>query len=165
MNRSQQYIEQGDKLLNEDKLEDAIECYQQAIAYVHKDEPKSTLAVRLYHKLGRVYSMNNKYVEARECFDAAQSLQEQPTDECDVRETAENIQDLGYFYRKAGDYCRAKDCYHKALNLLKKHLGLHDPQTERACYLLGLTYLENEEEDEALYYLQKPCPLGWLEDD
>ena len=128
-------------------------------------EERTKRAVRLYYRLGKQYSICDKFVKAQSCFDTARTMQREMAEIGNFREEAENFQDLGYFYRKVGDYSRALFCYRQAMELLEKNLGLHDLLTERACYLLGLTYLEDEQDGEALYYLQRPCPLTPEEED
>lgn len=171
-------LKEGNSGIKEVSYYDVLwELALKSLSEVENLYTKPAKLVRLYCKVGKIYSMKDKFVQARDCFDAAYDLQkkiieEELGEEEDYLVIAENYQNEGFFHRKAGDYSHAIPCYKKAAELLEKNLGLDNTLTANAYYLLGLAHMEDwwddevmEDLTEALYYLQKPSPLGWFEED
>lgn len=159
MNQIQQYIEQAEKLDKEGSLREAAEIYEKAVDLAKKDVTLSQLAIRLYHKLGCIYSVMLQYTPARTCFDAAEDLQKQnPGLEIGKEDTILNLLDLGYFYCVAGEFSLARDCYRKAMKIVQE-LGPHHTLTARVYYDYGQSFTEEGQFDKAIIELKKALSI------
>ena len=150
--------EQGNKLFTQGKYEDAMQCYQKALAQADKLYGKeSTAAAILYTSMGTLFLKQGEKLKAADNFVIAAKIYKKSTGSM-VRSQAG-----GFLLIRAGFIYFESQCYRMAcLTLEQAQSDVKSFSTEeKEKYLpklneyLGIAYLKEKQYKKAIPYLQK----------
>ncbi|NOU19718.1 MAG: CHAT domain-containing protein [Bacteroidales bacterium] len=135
------YKKQGD-------LNKAIDFYKKAI----EKTSESYYISLINDNLANIYSLRGDYAKAISYFENTLSVLEKSDDVKKYRYMADNYHNLGYAYRKLGDYNLARVSYLKSIQLAEKNkLG----GVGETYYNCGLTYQKLDSLNRADYCFKK----------
>lgn len=135
-NKSTEYINEGVFLLNEEKVTEAIECFDKAIAVCPND-------VLAYNNKGIALSVQKKYDEALKCYEKAIKIS--------PRDSFAYLNKGRYFGEIKKNYSEAIVMYNKAISL--------DPFDGEVYFYKGVAYKELGDYNESLKCLNKSLDL------
>ncbi|NOU17715.1 MAG: CHAT domain-containing protein [Bacteroidales bacterium] len=129
-------------------LSEAIDFYKKAI----EKTSESYYISLINDNLANIYSLRGDYAKAIYYFENTLSILEKSDDVKKYRYMADNYHNLGYAYRKLGDYNLARVSYLKSIQLAEKNqLG----GVGETYYNCGLTYQKLDSLNRANYCFKK----------
>ncbi len=131
-------LDEGNKLFNEGKYEEAISSY---IKFLEKNPS----AFQVHYNLGNCYKELGQYEKAIEEYNTVISnLKEKKQDLSGNELAAKALAGLGEAFVKKGDYISAQESFKKSLEI--------NPKDEVLAYNVGEIYFSNGKVDEAIQF-------------
>jgi tetratricopeptide (TPR) repeat protein len=132
---AQLWFNRGNAYSEKEAYDQAIGCYQKAIA-INPDKYDA------YYNMGYAHGKNDDYDQAIECYQKAIAIKS------NMHEAYNNMGDA---HEKNGDYTQAIECYQKAIDI--------KPDKYEAYYNMGVAHEENGNHAQAIGCYQKAIAI------
>ncbi len=146
----------------QNKIIDAIKCYQQALALAHQLKKSTEIQLQisiLHNNLADVFRDSGGYAQAMAHYDEAYKI---ATEIKDIRIKAQILSGLGTLLMLTNGLQQAKDCYQTARELFK---DLNEPRSEAiVLHQLGRVYQQEQAWQEAEKYYRESAEIAETQD-
>ena len=131
----------------------ALDIYLDILGEHHPEVARS------YLNLGLVYYCKGDYLDALNYYTKALDIYLEIFGKCHV-EVATSYYYIGLLYYRKGNYPMALDNYNKALDIPLEFFGKRHSKVGDVCLNIAVTYLEMEDEENAIEYMKMGAAAG-----